>query len=526
MARPTEITIHEDRSEPGGGYAVIRITGINANPGNASYAIRRLGYDRNNLGYEGWQGPDARLDPLAVRYRQGELYLKVGPEVVDTVEVGTPVEIEVPAVGVRATLHWPEIATSVRDRRGPPRARTGFGGRGAGAPAAAPMAPPPAEAAEVTAPGFGASPADHTEETVLGSLSARPLTAGPGPANDGVAVLDRPAAAERTGPDFVDEFADFVPGDFLDDRWDQLGDRAPAATGQLAAAQAAPSRHRGSGILLWVTVPLLILLLAAGGVVFLVAQGQLDIPAIASLLGEDPEPDPVPDPSLDTATPPETLPPDEPTSVADVPPQPDPPPQDPDVGTAPPDTPGDGGSGAGWLENIFSRPSDDPAATEDPPVDPPATDPTGPDGPPSTDVASLPTTPNAPSLREPRTRPSDFVRSTLRDNPAPDRTYDLGQFYLDAGDPEVALLMFEHGAAQDHAPSLVAIGRMYDPVYFSPSRSAFTHANPERAAEQYGLAESLGDQNAAQALTNLRAWLEENAARGDVEAQRALDALQ
>ena len=62
--------------------------------------------------------------------------------------------------------------------------------------------------------------------------------------------------------------------------------------------------------------------------------------------------------------------------------------------------------------------------------------------------------------------------------------------------------------------------------YFSPSRSAFTHANPERAAEQYGLAESLGDQNAAQALTNLRAWLEENAARGDVEAQRALDALQ
>ena len=133
----SEVTIHEDRSEPGGGFAVIRVTGVAHNPGDAGFSVRRIGYDRSTLGRSGWQGPDARLYPMDVRFHQGSLYLKVGPDVVDRIEVGTPIEIEIPSVGVRATLHWPEIAPSVAEHGPSRRTRTGFGARSGAAPAGA-----------------------------------------------------------------------------------------------------------------------------------------------------------------------------------------------------------------------------------------------------------------------------------------------------------------------------------------------------------------------------------------------------
>ncbi|MCA8931805.1 MAG: hypothetical protein KDA49_05020, partial [Rhodospirillaceae bacterium] len=63
------------------------------------------------------------------------------------------------------------------------------------------------------------------------------------------------------------------------------------------------------------------------------------------------------------------------------------------------------------------------------------------------------------------------------------------------------------------------------PVHFSPSLSAFTHANPVRAADRYRAAEAQGSQEAAQALADLRGWLERAAAGGDQEARAALQQL-
>ena len=69
---------------------------------------------------------------------------------------------------------------------------------------------------------------------------------------------------------------------------------------------------------------------------------------------------------------------------------------------------------------------------------------------------------------------------------------------------------------------MTAIGRMYDPVHFSPSRSAFTFANPERAIRYYRDAQDAGDPDAAESLAELRDWLETEAAGGDPTAEGLL----
>ncbi len=134
MPARAQVTVVEDRSTPGGGYAVMRILGV---PGSAAtsdtpFWLRRIGYERNNLGAQGWQGPECPLQPVDVMPTPGGVDLLIGPEVVDVIEVGTPIEIAVPSLGVKTKLIWPEIAPSVRplgNRRG---SRVDFGERRAG----------------------------------------------------------------------------------------------------------------------------------------------------------------------------------------------------------------------------------------------------------------------------------------------------------------------------------------------------------------------------------------------------------
>lgn len=89
----------------------------------------------------------------------------------------------------------------------------------------------------------------------------------------------------------------------------------------------------------------------------------------------------------------------------------------------------------------------------------------------------------------------------------------------------MALLLLEYGADNGHGPSLRAIGRMYDPVHFSPGQSAFSHANPSRAADYYRRAREAGDPEARRALDELREWAEAAAADGDPDAERVLNEL-
>lgn len=113
MANAPSIEVFEDPAAPQGGQALIRVTGLGSDPGDAAFTIRRFGYDKGVLGPNGWQGPDVRLQPLAAGYANGTLQMTVGPDVVDEIDVGTPVEIELPAAGLRDTLNWPSVPPSV-----------------------------------------------------------------------------------------------------------------------------------------------------------------------------------------------------------------------------------------------------------------------------------------------------------------------------------------------------------------------------------------------------------------------------
>ena len=300
---------------------------------------------------------------------------------------------------------------------------------------------------------------------------------------------------------FDDPFADFVEGDFLDDRWDLLGDQARPAGG-LAGDRRGDRDERGSGTG-WV-VAALVLLLAGGGVTALLLTGVIDREALLADLGLGDDDVPGEDAPEDA----DVL---EPIDLAEGPgvdALPDPPPSAPATEPQNPIEPG--GGLWGILATVFGNRGEDPPAPRAPEV---------------VDVSAPPPVPSGPPLRDSRERPVDFVSQYLRSGPTPQAAYTEANRHLEAGDAEVALLMFEHGADQGHGPSIIAIGRMYDPVHFAPSLSAFTHANPVRAAERYTEAASQGSPEAAQALADLRGWLEDAAAGGDQEAQAALSQL-
>jgi hypothetical protein len=82
------------------------------------------------------------------------------------------------------------------------------------------------------------------------------------------------------------------------------------------------------------------------------------------------------------------------------------------------------------------------------------------------------------------------------------------------GRHEDALLLWEAAARLGHAPALTALARLYDPVGFQPGRP-FRHPDPRQAARYYREAVRAGDAGAEAPRAALRAWLEEQARRGD-----------
>lgn len=84
-----------------------------------------------------------------------------------------------------------------------------------------------------------------------------------------------------------------------------------------------------------------------------------------------------------------------------------------------------------------------------------------------------------------------------------------------------ALVLMEEAAARGHAPAMTALGRLYDPIGFSPGRP-FRTPDPRAAARQYAEAERAGDAAATPLRAALRAWLQQQADGGNATAQSTI----
>ena len=144
------ITVSEDTRVPTGGYALVRVHGAAGRGDAIGLFVRRLGFEANNLGAEGWQGPESPWTPLGIEDDGADLVLSIGPDIVDRIDVGQPIELDIPRLGLRVRMPWPDIApssSSGASRTGTPvnRPRTAM-------PPEPPAAPPPTAAPPTTAP--------------------------------------------------------------------------------------------------------------------------------------------------------------------------------------------------------------------------------------------------------------------------------------------------------------------------------------------------------------------------------------
>ena len=138
MSQPgLNLEIQEDfDSDPG--HARIRLVGVTNVQGKMGFSLKRLMGEPPYLGAGGWQFDRCHLEPQAV-LTEGDVVLLVGPEVVDHLAFNTPIELELPDLGLKGEANWPDIAPSP-------------GGPGIGTvlrysddpPPAPPTAPPPA----------------------------------------------------------------------------------------------------------------------------------------------------------------------------------------------------------------------------------------------------------------------------------------------------------------------------------------------------------------------------------------------
>ena len=140
------ITVSEDRRVATGGYALVRVRGAAGRGDGIGLIIRRLGFQDNNLGAEGWQGPESPWTPLGIEDDGVDLVLSIGPDIVDRIDVGQPIELDIPHLGVRTQLPWPDIAPS--SSSGAIRTGTRVNEPRTGMPAEPPAPPAPSAASD------------------------------------------------------------------------------------------------------------------------------------------------------------------------------------------------------------------------------------------------------------------------------------------------------------------------------------------------------------------------------------------
>jgi hypothetical protein len=173
-----------------------------------------------------------------------------------------------------------------------------------------------------------------------------------------------------------------------------------------------------------------------------------------------------------------------------------------------------------------ATPAPAPAPPAPPPAPPPAAPPAAPPAPPAAPPPAPPAAP--PPAAAPA--PPDPALPSLAELTVPQviaRAPGLAEIAAEAsaraarGLHEDALLLWEAAARLGHAPSLTALGRLYDPVGFQPGRP-FRTPDPRQAARYYQQALRAGDDGAAAPREALREWLRQQAARGDALAPLTL----
>lgn len=128
-----------------------------------------------------------------------------------------------------------------------------------------------------------------------------------------------------------------------------------------------------------------------------------------------------------------------------------------------------------------------------------------------------PYTPDAPLLEQ--------VRAVMRKGIDPEGAVTLAKSLPDKPErADAAFILLEYAAEAKHAEAALIVGRYFDPNYAGDVGTIIK--DPEAAYEWYQTALSGGQLQAKNHLSDLRQWVEKEAAQGSVEARELLSSWQ
>jgi hypothetical protein len=151
-------------------------------------------------------------------------------------------------------------------------------------------------------------------------------------------------------------------------------------------------------------------------------------------------------------------------------------------------------------EVVTTTPPSEPATTTAPSPEPATTTPETPPAS-ETQVAPEPEKPAEPATQPAPSPPArafteEEVRRFLDGNPDAPSAVAEAQIYMQAGHPDLALLIYRHAERNGDPAAATAIGRMYDPEGFSKESSAFPAPDADQAASYYQKGVGSGDAEA------------------------------
>jgi hypothetical protein len=135
------------------------------------------------------------------------------------------------------------------------------------------------------------------------------------------------------------------------------------------------------------------------------------------------------------------------------------------------------------------------------------------------------------SLEEPDSAPQregDTARSIVAELRADNTQPEPGELFARAeqlqseGQLEDAYLLYRLAARQGHPQAALVLGTQADPAFYATETSVLPEADPQQAYKWYSAAAETGNEEAAQRLQTLRAYVEQAAADGDAAAARLM----